>query len=46
MVGADSVVCPRCGVNFRSALIRKIFLRCLAVVLLLWLVCHFAFKTF
>jgi hypothetical protein len=41
MVGADSVVCPRCGVNFRSALIRKIVWRTLAMLLLGWLVWHF-----
>jgi hypothetical protein len=44
LVGAGSIVCPRCGVNFRTALIRRIVLRSMAALLLVWLVCHFAFK--
>ena len=44
MVGADSVVCPRCGINFRAALRRKIIVRTLAGAALVWLVCHFIFK--
>jgi len=46
LVGAESIVCPRCGVNFRSALIRKIALRTFSTMLLAWLVCHFVFKVF
>jgi hypothetical protein len=46
MVGSESVVCPRCGVSFRAALIRRIVWRMLAAVLLVWLVCHFAFGVF
>jgi uncharacterized paraquat-inducible protein A len=46
LVGAESIVCPRCGVNFRSALIRKIVLRSLSVMLLAWLVGRFVFKLF
>jgi hypothetical protein len=41
MVGADSVVCPRCGVSFRAALMRKIILRTLALALVVWLGRHF-----
>jgi hypothetical protein len=44
MVGAESVVCPRCGVNFRTALIRMIVLRTLSVLVFIWLVSHFVFK--
>jgi uncharacterized paraquat-inducible protein A len=46
LVGAQSVVCPRCGVNFRVAQVRKIVLRTLSALLLFWLICHFLFKTF
>jgi len=46
MVGAESVVCPRCGVNFRSALIRKIILRGFTLLLLAWCVSHFIFRRF
>lgn len=43
-VGAESPECPRCGVNFRSALIRKVlrWTACLGVTA--WAVSHFAFK--
>ncbi len=43
-VGAASTVCPRCGVNFRSAVIRKIILRTMAILVLAWLVIHFAIR--
>jgi hypothetical protein len=46
MVGAESVVCPRCGENFRKAMIRKISLRGFALLLLAWCVSHFFFKRF
>lgn len=45
-VGAESVVCPRCGVNFRAALVRKIILRGGALMLVIWLLYHFAPKVF
>jgi hypothetical protein len=44
MVGAESTVCPRCGVNFQTALIRKIVLRTLAVIMLGWFLGHYALK--
>jgi hypothetical protein len=44
LVGGESAVCPRCGANFRSALIRRIFLRLLALGMLLWIILHFVLK--
>jgi hypothetical protein len=44
LVGGESAVCPRCGANFRTALIRLIVLRLLAVVMIGWIVLHFVFK--
>jgi hypothetical protein len=44
MVGAESIVCPRCGVNFKAALIRKIVIRIGAVLLLAWVVWHFVLR--
>jgi hypothetical protein len=44
IVGAESAVCPRCGVNFRAALIRKIVVRLAAVAFIAWGVAHYIFK--
>jgi len=46
MVGAESDICPRCGVNFRNALIHRIIIRILAVLILVWLIGHFALHKF
>jgi hypothetical protein len=40
------MVCPRCGVSFRAALIRKIVLRTLALAVFVWLIGHSMFKKF
>ncbi len=45
-VGAESDICSRCGVNFQGAMIRKIVWRTLSVLLLAWLIIHFAFHRF
>jgi len=44
VVGAESEVCPRCGVNFRGAMIRKIIIRLLGATMVVWLVGHFLLK--
>lgn len=44
IVGAESEICARCGVNFRAAQIRRIVIRILTVALLVWLVWHFVPK--
>jgi hypothetical protein len=35
MVGAESEVCPRCGVNFRAAITRRITLWTIIIVIAL-----------
>jgi len=44
IVGAESDMCPRCGVNFRSAQIRRVALWSLLVGAVAWVVAHFVFK--
>ena len=44
-VGADSSECPRCGVNFRSAQIRRAVIWTATAALLLWLVYHFILRS-
>ena len=41
VVGADSAECPRRGVNFRSAMIRRLILRLAIVALVVLLVADF-----
>jgi hypothetical protein len=43
-VGAESDVCPRCGVNFRAALVRRITIRVLAAALIVWAIYHYLAK--
>lgn len=43
-VGADSVTCPRCGVNFGAAQRRRVLIWTIAAALLAWIVCHFILK--
>ena len=43
-VGAESVICPRCGVSFRAAVIRKFVIRFLSLAIVAWMICHFVFK--
>lgn len=43
-VGAESQTCPRCGVNFKAAAIRRVIVRSIGVLTLLWLLLHFVFK--
>jgi uncharacterized paraquat-inducible protein A len=45
-VGADSEICPRCGVNFRGAAIRRILRWALFLALLLFVLGHFVLKRF
>jgi uncharacterized paraquat-inducible protein A len=44
IVGAESEVCARCGVNFRAAQTRRIVIWALFLLLLLWLASHFIVK--
>jgi RNA polymerase subunit RPABC4/transcription elongation factor Spt4 len=44
IVGAQSEICPRCGVNFRVAGIRRVVRWALLLVVLLWLMGHFVLK--
>jgi uncharacterized paraquat-inducible protein A len=44
IVGAESEVCARCGVNFRAAQIRRIVIWTMSLGLLLWLASHFLLK--
>ena len=44
MVGAESDVCPRCGVNFRAAQIRRLVIWILATAVALWFAGHFILK--
>jgi uncharacterized paraquat-inducible protein A len=44
VVGAGSAVCPRCGVNFRGAAIRRVIRWTLIVGLTAWILIHFIFK--
>jgi RNA polymerase subunit RPABC4/transcription elongation factor Spt4 len=43
LVGAESTECPRCGVSFRAALVRKIVLWTALVLAVAWTVSHFVF---
>ena len=44
IVGTESAVCPRCGVNFKAALFRRIVMWTLGAAVFLWLVAHFVLK--
>ena len=44
IVGAESTVCPRCGVGFRWASIQRVIRWTVIVVLAVWIVCHYFFK--
>jgi len=44
IVGAESEICPRCGVNFRAAAIRRFIIRALTAAILIWTACHYLFK--
>jgi len=44
LVGAESEVCPRCGVNFRAAQIRRIVMWITTAALLIWLVSRVILK--
>jgi uncharacterized paraquat-inducible protein A len=43
-VGAESPTCPRCGVSFKAATVRRIIARSLALLTVAWLLVHFVFK--
>jgi uncharacterized paraquat-inducible protein A len=43
-VGAESAICPRCGVSFRAATIRRLIIRSLAAAIVVWALCHYLFK--
>ena len=43
-VGAESDECPRCGVNFRAAMMRRVLFWSVLAVLALLALAHFAFK--
>lgn len=40
-VGSDSVLCPRCGVSFRGASIRRALVWLIIMGVTAWAVCHF-----
>lgn len=44
MVGAESLCCPRCGVDFRAAAIRKVIRWTVIVALLAWAAAHYLFR--
>jgi hypothetical protein len=44
MVGAESEVCPRCGVNFKTALIRRVVMWILTTALVVWFAGHFVLR--
>jgi hypothetical protein len=44
LVGAQSPICPRCGVTFRTVVIRKFIVRVALAVLIVWCVAHFGFR--
>jgi len=44
IVGAESAVCPRCGVNFKAARIRRVVIWILTTALVLWFAGHFVLK--
>jgi RNA polymerase subunit RPABC4/transcription elongation factor Spt4 len=44
IVGAESEVCPRCGVNFTAARIRRLVIWILSMALALWCAGHFVLK--
>jgi len=43
-VGAESLTCPRCGVNFKAAAVRRGVARTVGALVLLWLIVHFVLK--
>jgi hypothetical protein len=43
-VGAESLTCPRCGVNFTAAAVRRGVVRSVGVLVLIWLIVHFVLK--
>jgi hypothetical protein len=46
LVGAESPECPRCGVNFRAAIIRKVAVWSSVVVVASVAITHFALHLF
>ncbi|HTW93615.1 MAG TPA: hypothetical protein VMD30_02400 [Tepidisphaeraceae bacterium] len=44
IVGAESAICPRCGVNFRAAIIRRYIVLPICLLLAAWAVCHYVLK--
>ncbi|MGA2230613.1 MAG: hypothetical protein ABSH22_06910 [Tepidisphaeraceae bacterium] len=44
IVGAESITCPRCGVSFRAASIRRFVIRALSIAIILWGIAHYVFK--
>jgi hypothetical protein len=44
MVGAESIICPRCGVSFRAAIVRRFIIRGLSLAIVAWAICHYLFK--
>ncbi len=43
-VGADSIVCPRCGVSFRAAAVRRVLMWLILIAGLAWIVAHYVLK--
>ena len=43
-VGAESEECPRCGVNFRGAALKRLLRWAIILALLTWVVLHFVLK--
>jgi RNA polymerase subunit RPABC4/transcription elongation factor Spt4 len=44
LVGADSGICPRCGVTFRAVQIRRAVILVMTAGLVTWLVIHMISK--
>lgn len=44
MVGAESPECPRCGVNFRAALFRRLLFWIIVLGAATWCIGHYGLK--
>jgi uncharacterized paraquat-inducible protein A len=44
LVGGESTTCPRCGVTFRAAAIRRVARWILLIALLSWAAAHYLFS--
>ncbi len=44
VVGAESIICPRCGAHFRAVVVRRFFFWILVAAAIFWAVCHFLMK--